>query len=67
MCFAIPYKIVSIKKNDFIVEGGKIVKSDKKLNAIAGDYVRVIGGVAVDVLSNKEGLKIRRLIKSLNN
>lgn len=67
MCFAIPYRIVTIKKNDFIVEGGKMVKSDKKLDASVGDYVRVVGDVAVDIMPKKEGLKIRRLIKSLNN
>lgn len=66
MCFAIPYKILAIEKNIAIIEDGRSILLDTKLHAKKNDYVQIIGNIAVGVLSKKQGLTIRKLIKSLN-
>lgn len=67
MCFAIPYKIIAIKKSHAIIENGRSVVLGKDTKANVGEYIQVVGDVATGVLSQKEGLTIRKLIKSLNN
>lgn len=66
MCFAIPYKILKISKGSALIEGGKTVRLGKEIKAKEGDYLQVVGSLAVCRLTNKEGLKVRKLIKSLN-
>lgn len=66
MCFSIPYKVIKVNKNNVLIEGGQTVRPGKELSVQKGDYLRVIGEVAVDVLRREEGLKIRQLIKKLN-
>ncbi|MFC1626833.1 hypothetical protein ACFL1P_01365 [Patescibacteria group bacterium] len=66
MCFAIPYKVEKIINGKVLIEGGKEVTLGKELTVQIGGYVRVVGNIAVDTLTKKEGLKIRQLIKSLN-
>lgn len=66
MCFSIPYKVISVLKDKAVVEGNKTIYLGKKLKAKKGDYVRTFGNVAVDVLSQKEGMKVRKVIKSLS-
>lgn len=67
MCFSIPYKVIKIDKNTALIEGGYTVRIGKELTANVGDYLQIQGKMAVGVLSSSEGLKIRKLIKSLNN
>ncbi len=67
MCFTIPVKILKIDGNNALIEGGLTVRIGKELTANVGDYLQVQGKIAVGVLSKREGLKIRQLIKSLNN
>ncbi len=67
MCFTIPVKILKIDRNNALIEGGHTVRIGKELTANVGDYLQIQGKIAVGVLSNREGLKIRQLIKSLNN
>lgn len=67
MCFSIPYKVVKIAKNKALLEGNKSVKIGSDLKVTEGDYLQVLGDVAVGRLSKMQGLKIRRLIKSLNS
>lgn len=67
MCFSIPAKIISTQGSTVLIEGGKSIKIGKDLKVKKGEYVRIVGSVAVEKLSKSEGLKIRKLIKSLNN
>lgn len=67
MCFSIPYKVLKIKNGKATVEGGREIKIGKELQVKKGDYLRIIGNIAVDTLSVEEGLKLRQLIKKLNN
>lgn len=66
MCFAVPYKVIKINDDIVVVEGGKVVRIDKEMKVKKGDYLQVVGNVAVGSLNKKEGLNIRKLIKSLN-
>ncbi len=66
MCFAIPYKVIKVNKNNVLIEGGQTVRLGKELSVQKGDYLRVIGKIAVEVLRREDGLKIRQLIKRLN-
>lgn len=66
MCFSIPYKVNRIKNGTAFVEGGKTVKTGTDLKVEKGGYLQVVGNVAVGSLNKSQGLKIRRLIKSLN-
>ena len=65
MCFTLPYKILSIKNNHAVIEGNKEVLIDKDMPVKKGDYLRLVGDVAVDYLLHQDGVKIRRLIKSI--
>lgn len=67
MCFSIPLKVLKVEKETAIVEGGKNIKIDRNLKLKKGEYLQVIGEIAVGKLTNNEGLKVRRLIKSLNS
>ena len=66
MCFSIPYKVLRVEKDKAIVEGGQTVKVGNGLKVHPGEYLRIAGDVAVGSLSKLEGLKIRKLIKSLD-
>lgn len=66
MCFSIPSKVLKVTKNTALIEGNKIIKIGRDLKVIKGDYLRIIGGIAVDRLTKNEGDKIRYLIKKLN-
>jgi hydrogenase maturation factor len=66
MCFAIPYKVLKIRQGSALIEGGKIVRLGREIKVKKDEYLRIIGNMAVGSLSKKEGVKIRRLIKSLN-
>jgi hydrogenase maturation factor len=67
MCFSIPVKILEVKDDIVVVENGKVIRIDKKMNVKKGRYLHVVGDMAVDTLSEKDGLKIRKMIKRLNN
>ena len=67
MCFSIPYRIIKVEKNIAFLEGGKSVKIGKEMKVEKGDYLQIVGNVAVEKLSKIQGQKIQRLIKSLNN
>lgn len=66
MCFSIPYKVLQVRKNTALIEGNKIVNIGKDLQVAPGEYLQIIGNIAVGKLSRREGLKIRRLIKKIN-
>ncbi len=66
MCFSIPGKVVAVKKDIAYLESGNIIKLGSELKVVKGEYLQVIGNVAVGKLSKSQGLKVRRLIKSLN-
>lgn len=66
MCFTIPLKVLKIEKNTAYLEGGKCVKLGSEISVTAGEYVQIVGNLAVGKLSKTQGLKIRRLIKKLN-
>ena len=65
MCFSIPAKILKITGNIALIEGGKVVKIGPDLKPKRGDYLQITGNIAVGKLTGTQGLKIRRLIKSL--
>lgn len=67
MCFTIPYKVVRLTHNFAYLEGGKKVSLGKDIHVAVGEYLQVIGDVAVGKLDKSEGLKIRKLIKKLNS
>lgn len=67
MCFSIPYKILQVKDDMVVVEGGKVVRIGKEMKAKRGDFLQVTGSIGIGILSKDKGLKIRKLIKSLNN
>lgn len=66
MCFSIPYKVIKVRNSTAFLEGSKSVRIGSEFDVKKGEYLQVIGDVAVGKLSQTEGLKIRRLIKSLN-
>jgi hydrogenase maturation factor len=66
MCFSIPAKVIDVKKSSILIEGNKEIRIEKDLKIKKGDYVQIIGSIVVDKLSNAQGLKIRKLLKSLN-
>ena len=66
MCFAIPYEVLDVINNHAIIEGGQKVALGKDVTVKKGEYIRVLGSIAVGKLSKTEGLKIRKLIKTLN-
>lgn len=66
MCFSIPYKVLKTFGNSAIIEGGKTVSLGKDIRVKKGEYLQILGNVAISKLSKKEGLKIRQLISSLN-
>jgi hypothetical protein len=66
MCFSIPYKIISIEKDLAVLEDGRKIKFGKEISAMPGEYLQITGNIAVGKLTEKEGLRIRSLIKSLN-
>lgn len=66
MCFSIPFKVAEVKNDIAYLESGSIIKLGSELKVIKGEYLQVIGNVAVGKLSKAQGLKIRKLIKKLN-
>lgn len=66
MCFSIPYQVISVRKSIAEIETGVKVRLSKDMSVKKGDFIRIVGNVAVDYLPQKAGLRIRRLIKSLN-
>lgn len=65
MCFTIPYRVEKIKKNIAYVEGGKRIRFDRNLRVKKGEYLQVVGELAVGKISSEEGLKVRNLIKTI--
>ena len=65
MCFAIPYKVEKTEKDIAIVEGGKRVKFGNNFSVKKGDYLQVMGNIAVGKISKVEGMRIRSLIKNI--
>lgn len=66
MCFSVPYQVLKVDNKNALLEGNKSVKIGSDLKVAKGDYLQVMGNVAVGRLTKTQGLKIRRLIKSLN-
>ena len=66
MCFSIPYKVLRIENGTAYLEGGKSIKIGNDTTVRKGEYLQVVGTVAVGSLTKSQGQKIRRLIKSLN-
>ena len=67
MCFSVPCKVLKVKDNEAVVEGGQTVRIGNDLKVEPGEYLRVAGNIAVGTLSKTEGLKVRKLIKSLDS
>ncbi|PIP32437.1 hypothetical protein COY59_02350 [Candidatus Gottesmanbacteria bacterium CG_4_10_14_0_8_um_filter_37_24] len=65
MCFTIPLKVIKVTDRQAHLENGKIVKLDKDINVKKGEYLRIIGNIAVDRISKFQGLKIRQLIQKM--
>lgn len=66
MCFAIPKKVAKVKGDTAWIENGNAVKIVDNLNIKPGQYLNVLGNIAIGKFSKTEGLKIRRLIRKLN-
>lgn len=65
MCFAIPYQVIDVQNTYAIIEGGKKILLGGKLTVKKGEYVQVLGSIAVGKLTKAQGLKVRKLIKEL--
>ena len=65
MCFTIPKRVEKINNGTATIEGGRQIKLGSDLMAKKGDYLQVVGNLAVGKISREEGLKIRKLIKRL--
>jgi hydrogenase maturation factor len=66
MCFSIPYQVLDVTNNHAIIEGNRKIALGKEIHVKKGEYIQVLGSIAVGKLSKAEGLKIRKLVKSLN-
>lgn len=66
MCFSIPLKVLNVKNLQATVEGNKKIMFGKDIRVKKGEYLQVVGNMAVGKLTMKEGLKVRKLIASLN-
>jgi hydrogenase maturation factor len=66
MCFAVPYQVLDVKEKYAIIEGGKKILLGKQLTVQKGEYVQVVGNVAVGKLTKTQGKKVRSIIKQLN-
>jgi hypothetical protein len=66
MCFAIPYLVLDVKEKYAIIEGGKKILLGKQLTVQTGEYVQVVGNVAVGKLTKTQGKNVRSIIKQLN-
>lgn len=64
MCFTIPLKVLKVRKKHAIVEGNVSVALGTDITVQPGQYLQVTGNIAVSVLSETQGEKIRRLIKT---
>lgn len=63
MCFTIPLRVLKVNKKHAIVEGNISVALGDILSVRPGQYLQVTGSIAVGVLTQSEGKKIRQLIK----
>lgn len=66
MCFSIPLKVLEVKNQQAIVEGDKKIVIGKDILVKKGEYLQVVGNMAVGRLTKIEGQRVRKLIKSLN-
>ena len=67
MCFTVPVKVMKVIGNKAVIEGGRTIALSSDLSVKEGEYLQVVGDVAVNRLSRKEGIKIRLMIKSLSS
>lgn len=65
MCFAIPYRVEKVDRDSAVVEGGRRVKLGGMFRVNRGDYLQVMGSIAVGKIKKTEGQRIRNLIKSI--
>lgn len=65
MCFSIPKQIVSVAHNIATLEDGTQVQLGE-VNAVPTDYVLVYGNVAVEKIPQKQALKTRRIIHTID-
>ena len=66
MCFAVPYKVLQVQKNTALIENGQKITLGTDIKVKKGDYLQILGNVAVGSISKTAGLKVRKLIKNLN-
>ena len=67
MCFSIPCKVLVVKGDFAFVEGWKKVILGKEIKVKRGEYLQVVGNVAIGKITKEDGVKIRKLIRSLND
>lgn len=66
MCFTIPYRVISVAGKSVVVEGNKKVLLGEDITARKGEFVQVLGNIAVSKLSKGKGESVRRLIAQLS-
>ena len=66
MCFAIPYKVLQVQKNTALIENGQRIVLGNEIKVKKGDYLQILGNIAVGSISKTAGVRIRKLIKNLN-
>lgn len=64
MCFAVPWKVVTIDNGWATLENGDKARLDPRLDVPIGSYVRIRGNIVVDYLTEEEGKEIQKVLKS---
>jgi hydrogenase maturation factor len=65
MCLSVPLRVVRVRDKNATVEGDISVQLTDDLRVRVGDYLQLVGGVAVGSLSKKEGARVRKYLQSL--
>ena len=63
MCFSIPYQVTKAVRGIATLENGKNVRIGNEFKVRKGEYLRIIGDIAVGKLTKTEGINVRRMIR----
>ena len=66
MCFSVPHRVLEVNGKTALIDTNEVVTLGAEIHVKPGEYLQILGNIAVGKLSATEGLKIRKLIKQLN-
>ncbi len=67
MCFAVPLKTIKKKQGQWVMEDGRVVKTDMVGEVSRGDFLICRQDMAVDKISQVQALAMRRAIKGVSD